>query len=215
MPRMEQAVVFLGGTNGAGKSYLTEQLAERDDYAVTKQKRELTAVGEERGIPYEEIPKRYDELIAPAAERAVEEFAAADARVLLFDCHYAFQKEKAVTMNLEGEIPDIDEAYQQAVDDRVISRFLDRFPTGFVFLSVDPAVAHRRMKRRAKNVEDEEVTLEEVKERQEAERIHYDGITEKFDVDADRHTVIDNSREGDAAGVELERFVDSKLRSRR
>lgn len=212
---MDRAVTFVGGTNGAGKSHVTEQLAADGDYAIKKQKRELMEIGEERGIPYEEIPERYDELIVPAAERAAEDFAASDERVLLFDCHYAFRKERAVTMNLEGELPDADEAYTQAIDDRVISGLIERFPTGFVFLSVDPEVAHRRLKRREKNVEDEETALEEVRARQDAERTHYDNVVEKFDVDEDRRTVIDNSSEGDAAREELEEFVESVVRSRR
>lgn len=203
----------MGGTNGAGKSYIAEQLVEEGDYTIKKQKRELIKVGEKRGIPYEEIPEKYDELIVPAAEQAVEDFAASDEHVLIFDCHYAFQKKKAVTMNLEGEIPDIDEAYKQAVDDRMISRFIDRFPTGFVFLSVDPEIAYRRLKSREKNIEDEEITLEEVRERQDVERTHYDGIIEKFDVDEDCRTIIDNSSEGDGGKEELEQFIESKVRS--
>jgi thymidylate kinase len=152
-------------------------------------------------------------LIVPAAERAVDEFVASDDRVLLLECHYAFQKRRAVTMNLEGEVPESDEAYEQAVDDRMLSRFVDRLPTGFVFLFVEPTVAYRRVKRRAKNVEDEAVTLDEIRERQDAERDHFEGIIEKFDVGADCHTVIDNSGDGDGSRAELAAFVDSVGRS--
>lgn len=210
---MDKIVTFIGGTNGAGKSHITAQLVEEGDYTIKKQKRELIKVGDERGIPYEEIPENYDALIVPAAEQAVEDFAASDERVLLFECHYAFQKKRAVTIHLEGEIPDGDEAYQQAVDDRLISEVIDRFPTGFVFLYVDPEIAYRRLKSREKNIEDEEITLEEVRERQAAERTHYDGIIEKFDVAEGYRTIIDTSSGGDEGKEELEQFCESSVRA--
>jgi predicted ATPase len=48
---MGKVVTVVGGTNGAGKSHLTERLVADGDYTVTKQKRELVAAGERRGIP--------------------------------------------------------------------------------------------------------------------------------------------------------------------
>ena len=112
-------------------------------------------------------------------------------------------------MNVEGEIPDIDEPYTQAVDDRLIAKFVDRFPTGFVFLYVDPAIAYRRLKGREKNIEDEAVTVEAVEERQRAERRHFDGIIENFGVDADYWIVIDNSRDGEAGKEQVVQFIES------
>jgi hypothetical protein len=69
------------------------------------------------------------------------------------------------------------------------------------------------MKNRQKNIEDEEVSLEDVRERQDEERRFFDIIIENFDVDDGCRHVIDNSTNRNEGKKELVEFIDSSVPS--
>lgn len=190
---IEKQVVFIGGVNGCGKTYLTEALSKRQGYIIGKQKRALITVGKRRDIPWEKIPNHYEELIEETIDKLVDTFSKSSSPVILIDCHYAFQKQRALAVNIEKKVIETEEPYIQAIDDRLIARMKKEFRVRFVLVEVDPRIALERVRIRLKNVSDEAVTVESIAKYQRAEQEFFEQILEKFNIPKPDFTVFSNN----------------------
>jgi cytidylate kinase len=189
----KKQVVFIGGVNGCGKTHLTEALSKRAGYIIGKQKRALIKVGKRRGIPWEKIPHHYEELIEESIDELVDNFSKSNSSVMLIDCHYAFKKQRAITVNIENRVIEIEEPFIQAIDDRLIARMKKKFRIRFVFLQVDPRIALERVRTRLKNVSDEMATVKSIAEYQRAEQEFFEQILRKFNIPKSDFAVFSNN----------------------
>ncbi len=113
-------------------------------------------------------------------------------------------------MNLEMEVREIDEPFIQAIDDRLIRLMMRNYLTKFVLLHIDPRAAYRRVTQRLKNVGDENATIREVAEYQEAEMSFFKGILERFGVPRSNWRIIDNSENTNCGREELMEFMETR-----
>ncbi len=208
---MKKAVFFIGGINGSGKTTLIEKLVGHSDFIIGKQKRALIEVGTRNGLSYEEIPKNYDSLIEQAADYLSEELATSTTQAMFIDCHYAFKLQAALAINIKKQITEDDEPYIQAIDDRLIAYLASKHQLFFVFVSVDTAVANKRVNMRIKNIGDIHSTVGSLKIYQEAEQDFFHKLVDRFSIPSEHVLEIDNSGKLDVAVNKLGGFVRSVL----
>jgi len=189
----EKQVVLVGGVNGCGKTYLTEALSKRQGYIIGKQKRALIAVSKRKNIPWQKIPNHYEELIEETTDELIDNFSKSNSPVMLIDCHYAFQKQRALAVNIEKKVIETEEPYIQAIDDRLIARIKKEFRVRFVLVEVESRIALERVGKRLKNVSDEAATVESIAEYQRAEQEFFKQILKKFNITKLDFTVFSNN----------------------
>ena len=181
MKKQKQAIL-VGGVSGSGKTLLTQKLGERFCCFVKREEPVMAEIGKQRGISWRELFDYYDELIDETAGKIASDFSHDPAPVMLVDCHYAIKLKRMLALKLEGELVRTKEPYIQAIDDRVIKRLRQDFPTRFVFLEVEPQIAFNRVRRRLKDAADRSYTLKELRDHQDAERKFFNKILRKFNV---------------------------------
>lgn len=136
---MSTQVVCVGGIHGAGKSTIRRVLSDRFGWVAVKQRKLLTQIGVEDGLPLVDVIARYDTYIDRAADRIVELVARSHSGVLLIDCHYAIPRVAADRRYGDGRefVPNLDWRLIQQISERVNCRF--------VLLEVPPREALMRI----------------------------------------------------------------------